>query len=348
MYINTKFVEDVAESKGTPEMIEFAGKVIQKISDVSSDVFNKKHPVSSNKIYHYTDINGLIGIIQHKYLWLSSTKILNDKEEGLTFLKECREYLNEIVSSEPISPAVKEHLSFYGNSGPNQKNAFIMSFVNNEVDTVKHWTRYGNNGKGYAIEFSPHHIHHFFRKRCKDKTKSGLRLKIILAPCIYNQLDLKTIINEITAEFLNDLKKNAPYDMITASALGEFFGDLQLLCKSNQFIDENEYRLAITINDRQLRTHSKDREIKQKAKEERSELIDMVPHLDSGLPKPILKLGEKWWCDDNLNTSMITSVMAGPNIDFDKLEELSGSFRHNDNLSFNSLEKSKCNLFTLK
>lgn len=329
---------------------KIADEIIQKIAwelQLTFDELFDNHPHAP--IYHYTDINGLIGMIHHQYLWLSSTKVLNDSDEGLIFINEKREILKKINDSSNLEDKVKEQLDFWSNSDPNQKNAFVLSFVNNELDTIKHWTRYGNNGKGYALGFSPSHIIEYFKGRIDQKYKDDCKIgmRIILAPCIYKESDLEKIINRMMSAFEDDLKKSNPYNMITASALGSFFDDLQLLCKNDQFIDENEYRLAIRLVNRRI-ADTNDSHLQELAtQKERQKLIDMVPHIDSGLPKPILKLDKTWWCDDNLRTTMITSIMTGPNIDYDMFKTLSGSF-DNINLYLPTIEKSKCKLFSLK
>ena len=50
-----------------------------------------------DKIFHYTDLNGLIGILGNKGFWLSEAKFLNDSEELYNGVKSTIELINKLI-----------------------------------------------------------------------------------------------------------------------------------------------------------------------------------------------------------------------------------------------------------
>ena len=53
-------------------------------------IINKYHKILPNKLYHYTSIDGLLGIIRNKNIWASDIQYLNDKEEFVRTIKLLR------------------------------------------------------------------------------------------------------------------------------------------------------------------------------------------------------------------------------------------------------------------
>ena len=47
-------------------------------NDILEDVFNEEPP---DTLYHYTNLEGLMGIIQDKAIWATHTQYLNDTKE---------------------------------------------------------------------------------------------------------------------------------------------------------------------------------------------------------------------------------------------------------------------------
>lgn len=106
--------------------------------------------------YHYTDINGFMGIMQNRELWATNTKFLNDKNECIECLHLGQETTREY--SEACTDDSKQYLKCFHkviqdriNQGSNQ-NIYSISFCR-EGDLLSQWRGYGQKG-GIAIGFN--------------------------------------------------------------------------------------------------------------------------------------------------------------------------------------------------
>lgn len=105
--------------------------------------------------YHYTDINGFIGIMQNRELWATNTKFLNDKNECIECLKLGQEITREY--SEACTDNSKDFLKHFHkviqdriDQGSDQ-DIYSISFCK-EGDLLSQWRGYGKKG-GIAIGF---------------------------------------------------------------------------------------------------------------------------------------------------------------------------------------------------
>jgi hypothetical protein len=104
-------------------------------------------------LYHYTDANGLLGILQSRKLWASDVMYLNDSKEihyghglGLAFIQQFRE-------DSMVYRSLRRGLG-YLSSMINEANVndYIVSFCA-KPDLLSQWRAYGRNGTGFAIGF---------------------------------------------------------------------------------------------------------------------------------------------------------------------------------------------------
>lgn len=117
----------------------------------------KKYPCtfsySKKNLYHYTDINGLIGMVKSKGFWLSDARFLNDGEELInganisidiirTMLRfKCYSIFHEVL-----------YLILTKLECLDLKHVYVCSF-SLEKDSLEQWRAYGKNGSGICIEF---------------------------------------------------------------------------------------------------------------------------------------------------------------------------------------------------
>lgn len=106
--------------------------------------------------YHYTDINGFMGIMQNKELWATNTKFLNDKHECIECLRLGQEITKEF--SEACTDNSKQYLRHFYNiiqdridQGSDQ-DIYSISFCK-EGDLLSQWRGYGKKG-GISIGFN--------------------------------------------------------------------------------------------------------------------------------------------------------------------------------------------------
>lgn len=109
-------------------------------------------------LYHYTNEDGFLGIIESRKLWLSDLYHSNDPRE----LNYGFEKITPIIYSKiPISQAEKtiyvRRLISKANRYLSRARIYSMSF-STEKDNINMWRTYANNGQGIMIGFRPRAI----------------------------------------------------------------------------------------------------------------------------------------------------------------------------------------------
>lgn len=199
-------------------------------------------------IYHHTDVNGLIGIIQNKNLWATNINFLNDYNEykiGIEALSLiCEKHINSQIEKkhEHLSDLYKNFLKFMHDSlkeNLESRNHYIVSFTKSR-DNLRQWMSYGITNASYAIGFD-------------DETLKSIKLghsSIDLEDFTYclndvsynmykmeNLLSSESVMNNVSKNKLNPRK----YAIELINEL--LFGLCSL--KDHTFADENEVRMVI-------------------------------------------------------------------------------------------------------
>ncbi|TDE07339.1 DUF2971 domain-containing protein [Flavobacterium sandaracinum] len=242
-----------------------------------------------NKLYHYTNLNGLKGILENSEIWLSNMYFLNDKNEfelGLRFVVEQLEaYKGGFSVLKPTKyfiEALEKAIDFI----KEKDSPYILSMTTNN-DLLSQWRGYTNNGVGVNIGFS----NRFFEEN-----------KLKVYKCIYEVEKQKEIINHILTQSIfmfirvadsqgifkdSEEIELSKYDK-AVSAAGQYFIDRTMffcsLIKDKSFVEEDEWRLLLF--------------------DEKSE-INFLNKGNYFRPYQKIKI-------DNLNDS-INEVMMGPN-----------------------------------
>jgi hypothetical protein len=108
---------------------------------------------SVTELYHYTDLNGLQGIIDKGDLWLTHLRFSNDNDE-LTHGKEIvRARLEERIANDP--PDRQEYLKRLKEllQLPVADGIYICCFCEKN-NLLSQWRGYGANGSGVCIKFN--------------------------------------------------------------------------------------------------------------------------------------------------------------------------------------------------
>lgn len=194
-------------------------------------------------MFHYTDANALLSIIQNKELWLSDVRYMNDSQEviyGLSrLLKKIQandEYsvfehiIREFTHSIPNFEYTKiKGLDDLVKKSKNKQSAFSMSFCN-DGNLLSQWRGYTANMVGYAIEFDVDVL-------IQELDNSSLSSYQLLE-CIYDENEHEKAIDEI----------------IESLELGVMFNFADKILypitklKHYDFKEEQETRLAIFTN----------------------------------------------------------------------------------------------------
>lgn len=102
----------------------------------------------NNRLYHFTTMNGLKGIIGDNKLWFTDYRFLNDKDE---ISKAYNILIKKLKERDYIKSSIEMHLNFRNFS--RDYSLGICSFSNN-YDSLAQWRLYSDNCKGACIGFN--------------------------------------------------------------------------------------------------------------------------------------------------------------------------------------------------
>lgn len=203
-----------------------------------------------NKLFHYTNLNGLIGILDSSEIWLSNMYFLNDKNEFELGLKFVIEQLESYKAGFSVLKATKyfiEALEKAIDFIKEKDSPYILSMTTNN-DLLSQWRGYTNNGVGVNIGFS----NIFFEEN-----------KLKVYKCIYEVEKQKEIVNHILTQsifmfigiaesqgiFKDSEKIEYSQYNEAINIAGKYFIDRTVffcgLIKDKSFIEEDEWRLLL-------------------------------------------------------------------------------------------------------
>jgi hypothetical protein len=202
-------------------------------------------------LWHYTDINGLLGIVREGVLRFSDARFLNDRTEqayGRDVIKkvlaEEARAVAEMYPGKDELPTILTLAQGMLDPGALGSRLYLCSLTE-EPDSISQWQRYGADGRGYCLGFQS-------GKLTFDRSV-GL-VKMVYAPSHQRQL-LGTHIHQfirallagrydgLLARFAS--KNRTPH---TAALLAMAIEPLALRLKNPKFKDEREWRLIVTID----------------------------------------------------------------------------------------------------
>jgi hypothetical protein len=104
------------------------------------------------RLYHYTNLEGLQGIIANNDLWLTHAQYCNDEEELTHGLRIAQSVVQEQIQLN--NPAHKEYLDELAKllSGPQIDPVHICCFCEKD-NLLSQWRAYAANGTGVSLEF---------------------------------------------------------------------------------------------------------------------------------------------------------------------------------------------------
>jgi hypothetical protein len=183
---------------------------------------------------HYTDLSGLIGIIDQGVIRASNVAYLNDREELLHGVRCARAVLDRIVGNaklrdwaEPIGKVVQQI-----DTG-RMPDTYAACFCG-RADLLSQWRGYGGGEQGVAI--------HFSRTGLEELAAAEGRY---LAPVEYGAVTAKSRINAELKARLAELSQHEPKGDSHEQAVYRLLSELIPRFKHIGFKDEFEWRLVI-------------------------------------------------------------------------------------------------------
>ena len=199
----------------------------------SRELFERAPPPA---LFHYTDFDGVAGILQSRSLWLSKVSTLNDTSEVQLAVQKFKERAARAAERLASDEAeflrdVAEHLD-----EARRTNICVASFGEGE-DQLEHWRSYANDGRGIALGF-----------RGGELRDAGARHDVRLLRCVYEPEMHARIIEDVLHLLMQSLRSVRPRAADERKALAEEFTAFFLLTapviKDAHFGGEREWRLV--------------------------------------------------------------------------------------------------------
>lgn len=192
-------------------------------------------------LYHYTNTDGLLGILNSNTLWCSNSTFLNDASELAYALdvvsfqidRKKKEYNN------PIFTKILENLfSFYNG----MFESYIVCF-SEEGDLLSQWRAYGEGGNGYAIGFDATQVQYLkpfsaFGNAIIRKVEYNLERQMGLVGYILD--GIYSLFERMSSSLR--LKEDVLTEKFVL-CLSWLFADLVLFFKHPSFAEEKEWRI---------------------------------------------------------------------------------------------------------
>lgn len=188
-------------------------------------------------LYHYTDMNGLLGIVKKRTLWATEIHYLNDSKEyayAARLLEEKAKLRHASlgkVQSHVLSAFVETAKMVA------QTKAFITCF-SEKRDDLSQWRAYSHSGPGYCIGFETSKL-----------TKLVAEKNLLFVPCEYDESEqsalLNALIDKTIAEATNsNLSVQKSENSVMSLPTIDGFMKLATRFKHHKFSDEKEHRIT--------------------------------------------------------------------------------------------------------
>ncbi|GEM_PF-1336419 len=220
--------------------------------DMQNEVFKDLH--IPKVLFHYTDINGLNGILSTRKFWATHFKFLNDKTEILyadkLITSIIQGYINKIqdswirwvlektISTRENSLSLLDHINY---------DIYITSFSENG-DLLDQFRAYGNDGAGYSIGVKPNELK---QKKSGHVIFSYQQTELTFIKVEYNPQTQKALAEKTIEETIKTLQQIVDSNLHSQKKNGDtiiercrqIFVQLALFYKHPSFSNEQEWRI---------------------------------------------------------------------------------------------------------
>lgn len=194
-------------------------------------------------LYHYTDQNGLLGIIKNKEIWATKIQYLNDENEYRLANKLAQRALEFLLKNKEYSSHEFRIRRFLASLDNYQDNNLCVCSLSEHGDLLSQWRGYARSHGGYSIGFDKDEL---------QKVVEGKGYKLV--KCIYNESEQ---VQAITKVILDSLEKFIDFDepnqddVHVSSDSSKYFCN-QLSCvssyiKDSSFKEEAEWRIVALV-----------------------------------------------------------------------------------------------------
>ncbi|MDF4902387.1 DUF2971 domain-containing protein [Vibrio parahaemolyticus] len=193
-------------------------------------------------LFHYTDANGLIGILENKSLWVNDVNFMNDTHELVHGLILFRDEFATYEQNEIIS-LTTWFLNVLINN-PYQIGSFLITSFCTSGNILDMWRGYGSSGQKYSIEFDESILLQSMQEQYPDAD-------IGFYDCIYGEESNTRLVKEVTSGWLSDteaLSIEAGKATLNIKKVIQLIVKPALMMKNYGFANEQERRLLVLMN----------------------------------------------------------------------------------------------------
>src|SRR5258706_6937370 len=199
-------------------------------------------------IYHYTDGDGLTGILQSRKLWLTDLFDLNDPSELRYGIRYAQDALDTISTDRGIEQFAKDFRKFTADGIQAIAHFFVGCFSCNG-DELGQWRAYADDGRGFAIGFDSASLVGAFENSGKkiDVARGAFRLN-------YDGTELQSAQHELAKLLPAPLsalrgkqlarQEVAAYLTMLSSLFSMAAIEMAVLSKHRGYSSEDEYRFS--------------------------------------------------------------------------------------------------------
>jgi len=188
------------------------------------------------ELFHYSDFDGVQGILASRCLWLSKVSTLNDTSEVKLAIDRLKAHASDVARSLDADTArFVEHAAAQLDS-VRRTNICVAGF-SEDADQLNQWRSYANDGRGIALGFASEVLRRAARQH-----------HVRLLRCVYAPEAHEKIVGELV-QLLVDAYRAAPpgSDEERAQLLEQFNSTFLLtapVIKDHHFAQEKEWRLV--------------------------------------------------------------------------------------------------------
>ncbi len=187
----------------------------------------EEHP---DTIYHYTSLEGLVGIVNSRSVWMTDYSYLNDRREVRYGIDLLLDAVNEL-QSEATRDDVQGLLSSWKEKLQAPTNRVCITSFSGDDDSLSQWRAYGPIAIGFPVYTLAPHV-------------NQSRLQSVEYELATQRKLIQVYLNHLVSAFEADVDGNRLERIPDLYHKSDRFLELAAFFKHHSFRTENEYRLV--------------------------------------------------------------------------------------------------------
>lgn len=193
------------------------------------------------RVFHYTNQEGLIGIVESKSIWATSILHLNDSAEFWYAAQIVRQLVDNLTTQQHLDDILRQQLLGMFRLQP-IANVFICSFSAHPRQ-LSQFRAYGSVGSAFSLGFDTFGL-----------IKRGKEQGFEFGHCLYDrkeqEAEIARILHEAVTDFDNRLAQSIDHSIAanqSATQFHERFLAIAPRIKNPTFSEEQEWRMMCTL-----------------------------------------------------------------------------------------------------